>query len=129
MAFFGIALDMGTMIVGAMTIGIAVDDTIHVMNRYLQAFRSGKSVRESIHLAMTESGRAVIFTSVILTGGFSVMVLSAFMPFIYTGVFSAVIMIMALVGDLFFLPGILFLIDGTTKSIRSEERLSVEQTI
>ncbi|MCG8337860.1 MAG: MMPL family transporter [Proteobacteria bacterium] len=112
MYLLGISLNLGTMIIGAMTIGIAVDDSIHVMNRYLSAFRDGKPLRERIHLALTESGRAVIFSSIVLVLGFSVMLLGSFTPFIYTGLISAAVMVMALLGDLFFLPAILFVLDG-----------------
>src|SRR5690606_3823218 len=52
----GIPLNLGTMIVGAMTMGIAVDDAIHVMNRYLASKRAGKTTHESVTRAMTESG-------------------------------------------------------------------------
>lgn len=126
LAFLDISLDMGTMIVGAMTIGLAVDDSIHVMNRYLQAKREGKSVKESVHLAMTESGRAVIFTSLVLISGFSVMAFGSFIPFIYTGIFSGIIMFMALVGDLIFLPAVLFLVE---KEEKEEERVVNLDTI
>ncbi|MBF0240267.1 MAG: MMPL family transporter [SAR324 cluster bacterium] len=112
MELLGISLDMGTMIVGAMTMGIAVDDTIHVLNRYLQARKNNRTVETSIHLAMIESGRAVIFSSIILTAGFSVMLLGSFMPFIYMGIFSAIIIMFALIADLFFLPALLYVVDG-----------------
>jgi predicted RND superfamily exporter protein len=61
---------------------------------------------------MNESGRAVVFTSVILVVGFSVMLLGSFIPYINTGLFSAVIMGLALVGDLIVLPALLYMIDG-----------------
>jgi len=108
----GISLDLGTMIVGAMTMGIAVDDAIHVVSRYLLARSQGADVNQAIGRAMNESGRAVVFTSVILVVGFSVMLLGSFIPYINTGLFSAVIMGLALVGDLIVLPALLYMIDG-----------------
>ncbi len=108
----GIPLNLGTMIVGAMTMGIAVDDAIHVMSRYLLAKRSGASTHDAITLAMTQAGRAVVFTSIVLVTGFSVMLLGSFIPYIYTGMFAATIMALALLGDLIFLPALLYLIDG-----------------
>lgn len=107
-----IHLNLGTMIVGAMTIGIAVDDAIHVTNRYLLARRQGSHTHEAITRAMTESGRAVIFTSLVLVSGFSVMLLGSFIPYIYTGLFAATIMALALLGDLIFLPALLYWVDG-----------------
>ena len=108
----GIPLNLGTMIVGAMTMGIAVDDAIHVMNRYLSARRAGHTTDQAVARAMNESGRAVIFTSIVLVTGFSVMLLGSFIPYIYTGLFAATIMALALLGDLLFLPALLFWIDG-----------------
>lgn len=105
-------LNLGTMIVGAMTMGIAVDDAIHVMNRYLTARRQGQTSDRAIYLALTESGRAVVFTSIILVTGFSIMLLGSFIPYIYTGLFAACIMSLALLGDLLILPALLHWLDG-----------------
>jgi predicted RND superfamily exporter protein len=65
-SFMGIYMDQSTMIVGAMTMGIAVDDAIHVMNRYLVAKKSGATTQQSIEQAMNESGRAVLLSSMVL---------------------------------------------------------------
>jgi predicted RND superfamily exporter protein len=107
----GIAMDLGTMIVGAMTIGIAVDDSIHLMSRYLLRRRRGDSVIDAIRSAFSTSGKAVILTSIILVCGFSVMLLGSFVSYIYVGLFSAMIMSFALIGDLLFMPALLFLFD------------------
>ncbi len=117
----GVSLDLGTMIVGAMTIGIAVDDSIHLMSRYLLKRKRGYSVSESIELAMQSSGRAVVLTSVILVTGFSVMLLGSFISYIYVGMFSAMIMLLALIGDLLFMPAVLFIVDGLkNESVENE---------
>ena len=122
-SYAGIALDLGTMIVGAMTIGIAVDDSIHIMSRYRLMRRRGFNVDDAIKQALSSSGRAVILTSSILIIGFSVMLAGNFIPFIYVGLFSAMIMAFALLGDLIFMPALLNLVDresaretGTTKN-------------
>ena len=114
LVLLNIPLNLGTMIVGAMTMGIAVDDAIHVMNRYLLARRTGSDTHQAITRAMTEAGRAVVFTSIVLVSGFSVMLLGSFIPYIYTGLFAATIMALALVGDLIFPPALLYLVDGRT---------------
>lgn len=112
----GVAMDLGTMIVGAMTIGIAVDDSIHLMSRYLLMRRRGFDVHEAIQFALHSSGRAVILTSIILVSGFSVMLLGSFVSYIYVGLFSAMIMTLALVGDIIFMPALLYLLDGKSSS-------------
>lgn len=111
--WLGISLDQSAVIVFAMTMGIAVDDAIHVMSRYLLAKGEGASTKQSITRAMNESGRAVIFSSLVLVFGFSVLCFASFTTIIYVGLFGSIIMTLALVGDLVVLPAILYWIDGT----------------
>lgn len=115
-SFAGVAIDLGTMIVGAMTIGIAVDDAIHIMSRYRHHRKQGFSTKDSIQGAMHSAGRAVVLTSIILISGFSVMLLGSFVSYIYVGLFSAMIMALALIGDLIFMPAILYIFDYDKKS-------------
>ena len=112
----GINLDLSMLIVGAMTMGIAVDDSIHVMNRYLMSRRQGASARDAIARAMNESGRAVIFSSIVLVLGFSVLAFGSYTTVVYVGVFGSVIMALALLGDLLLLPAILYFIDDGGES-------------
>ena len=111
--WLGVLLDQSAVIVFAMTMGIAVDDAIHVMSRYLLAKEEGSSTRDSIERAMTESGRAVIFSSIVLVFGFAVLCFGSFTTVIYVGMFGSIIMTLALLGDLIFLPAILYLADGS----------------
>lgn len=111
-ALLGVYLDISTMIVGAMTMGIAVDDAIHVMSRYLLAKEAGATTHQAIQRAMNESGRAVVFSSMVLLFGFSVLCFGSFTTTIYVGLFGSIIMSLALLGDLIFLPAILYLVDG-----------------
>lgn len=110
-SMLGIDLDLGTMIVGAMTIGIAVDDAIHLMSRYRLKRQRGADVTTAISGALATSGKAVILTSIVLVCGFSVMLLGSFVSYIYVGLFSAMIMLFALIGDLIFMPALLYLFD------------------
>ncbi len=107
----GIPLDLGSMIVGAMTMGIAVDDAIHVVSRYLLAKRQGANTDQAIRRALNESGRAVVFSSIVLVLGFSVLIFANFMPIMYVGLFGASIMFLALLGDLIYLPALLYWVD------------------
>ncbi len=111
--WLGISLDQSAVIVFAMTMGIAVDDAIHVMSRYLLAKSEGASTQQSIARAMNESGRAVVFSSLVLVFGFSVLCFASFTTIIYVGLFGSIIMSFALIGDLVVLPAILYLADGT----------------
>ena len=107
-----VPLDQSAVIVFAMTMGIAVDDAIHVMSRYLLAKSEGVSTKQSIARAMNESGRAVVFSSIVLVFGFSVLCFASFTTIIYVGLFGSIIMTLALVGDLVMLPAILYWADG-----------------
>jgi len=109
--FLGIYLDQSAVIVFAMTMGIAVDDAIHVMSRYLALKKAGYSTQISVAEAMNQSGRAVIFSSIVLVCGFSVLCFGSFTTVIYVGLFGSVIMILALLGDLVFLPAMLYWLD------------------
>lgn len=111
--WLGISLDQSAVIVFAMTMGIAVDDAIHVMSRYLLAKSEGADTKQSIARAMNESGRAVIFSSLVLVFGFSVLCFASFTTIIYVGLFGSIIMTFALVGDLVVLPAILYWADGS----------------
>jgi hypothetical protein len=65
---------------------------------------------------MNESGRAVVFSSIVLVSGFSVLCFASFTTVIYVGLFGAIIMSLALLGDLLVLPAILYLVDGNHDS-------------
>jgi predicted RND superfamily exporter protein len=119
--FVGIYLDQSAVIVFAMTMGIAVDDAIHVMSRYLSIRNTGASTHHAVQRAMNESGRAVVFSSMVLVFGFSVLIFGSFTTVIYVGLFGSIIMALALLGDLVFLPAILFLVDGR-KDRQAEQR-------
>ena len=107
----GLSLDLGTIIVGAMCMGIAVDDAIHVMARYIDYKTNGYNTQDSIDFALKKSGKAVIFTSLILVFGFSAMLFASLIPTILFGVFVSLIMALALLGDLLVLPALLHIFD------------------
>lgn len=123
----GIYLDQSAVIVFAMTMGIAVDDAIHVMSRYLSIRKTGASTHHAVQRAMNESGRAVVFSSMVLVFGFSVLIFGSFTTVIYVGMFGSIIMALALLGDLVFLPAILFMVDG--KRDREKEQHNLQHNL
>ena len=112
----GVLFDQSAVLVFAMTMGLAVDDAIHVMSRYLVYKRDGASTHDSLQHAMGESGRAVLFSSMVLVFGFSVLTLGSFTTVVNVGLFGSIIMFLALLGDLIFLPAILYAVDGEDES-------------
>lgn len=107
MGILNIYLDFGSMVVAAVTMGLAVDDTIHFMSQYIHARREGKTRKEAVHFALSNAGRAILFTSVILCCGFSMMLLSTFVPNMYVGILGGTVILLALLGDLLILPGLI----------------------
>jgi hypothetical protein len=107
MGAMGTNLDVGTSIVGCMGIGIAVDDTVHFLSRYLKELRLDDNVEAAIARTTVTTGRPIVFTSVALTLGFLILLWSDFVPVIYLGLYTAMTMVVALLGDLLLLPALL----------------------
>ncbi len=107
MGFLGINLEFGTVMVACVVIGIGVDDTIHYIGRYLRKRRENIGIRESIQLALTESGKPIIFTSIILFFGFFVLLFASLTLNIYFGLLVCIAVIVALLADLFYLSAII----------------------
>jgi hypothetical protein len=110
MGFAGIPLDAATSIVAGLALGIAVDDTIHYLTRFRRELRQAKSYREALIRTTRTVGRAIVFTSVILFAGFSVLLLGTFKGTIYFGLLIGLAMAFALVGDLVLLPALLLVL-------------------
>ena len=111
MGFFEIKLRPTTAMTFAIAFGIAVDDTIHYLARFRQElFAHGGHYREANEQTLLTTGKAIVSTSLILSAGFFIMVSSNFLPSRDFGFLSAMTMLGALLGDLFFLPAVLALV-------------------
>ncbi|MCW8090292.1 MMPL family transporter [Alteromonas sp. ASW11-130] len=107
----GIPLDIMTITIAAIAMGIAVDDTIHFLHAYLQ----GKKRADAAHLqaqnasdnAFGHTGLAIVFTTTIIAIGFSLFGFSNFLPSVYFGLLTATAMLMALITDVTLLPALL----------------------
>jgi predicted RND superfamily exporter protein len=111
MGSFGITLDMGTIMVADLGLGIAVDDTIHFLGHYRRRLRSGASSRVAIEEMLGEVGKPILLTTVVLVGSFLVFVFANFMPNFYFGVLISVMIVIALLAELSLTPAILYLWD------------------
>ncbi len=107
MGALGIPLDTGTAIIAAVAIGIAVDDTMHFLSEYKEQRDMNMRVAPAIRAVLLIKGRALISSSLILCIGFSVLVLSHFVPTMNFGILTAIIMLTALIGDIVFLPSLI----------------------
>lgn len=100
--FLGIPLDMMSITIAAIAIGIGVDDTIHYIYRFKEEIKT-KSVEEAILASHLSIGSALYYTTIGIVLGFSVMMSSNFIPTIYFGVLTVFVMILLLSGSLFLL--------------------------
>ncbi len=103
MALLGIPLRLSTLILFAICLGIAVDDTIHFLARFRQEVRDGHSAEDAIRTTMTTSGRAMTLTTILLVAGFLVNISSDFLARQQFGFLAGVTLILALLGDFFLL--------------------------
>lgn len=103
----GLPLDIMTMTIAAITIGIGVHDTIHYTHRFQDEVRERGDYEAAMHESHVQVGRAMVYTTVIIIAGFSILTLSNFMPTIYFGLLTGVAMAFALVSNLFLLPVLL----------------------
>jgi predicted RND superfamily exporter protein len=108
MGWMNIPLDMMTITIAAITIGIGVDDTIHYIHRFQREFGLDASYRHGVIRCHGSIGRAIYYTSITVTVGFSILTLSNFIPTIYFGLLTGLAMILALLGNLFLLPLLIF---------------------
>jgi predicted RND superfamily exporter protein len=107
MGWMDIPLDMMTITIAAISIGIAVDDTIHYIHRFRLEYKKTEDLKQSVINAHKSIGRAMFYTSTIIMIGFSVLVLSSFIPTIYFGLLTVIAMFMAIAADLLLLPVLL----------------------
>ena len=105
-----IPLDMMTITIAAITIGIAVDNSIHYIYRFKEEFENFKDYNKTINLCHSTVGRAILNTSITIVFGFSILVLSKFIPTIYFGIFTGLAMLLAMVSVLTLLPSLILLI-------------------
>ncbi|MBY4677710.1 efflux RND transporter permease subunit [Marinobacterium arenosum] len=104
MGWVGIPLDMMTITIAAITVGIGVDDTIHYIHRFREEFPKDRDYRATMYRCHGSIGKAMFYTSVIIIAGFSILALSNFTPTIYFGLLTSLAMFSALMGALLLLP-------------------------
>ena len=102
-----IPLDMMTITIAAITIGIAVDNSIHYIYRFKEEFNNIKNYEKTINYCHSTVGIAILNTSITIVFGFSILVFSNFIPTIYFGIFTGIAMLLAMISVLTLLPALL----------------------
>jgi len=106
----GIPLDMMTITIAAITIGIAVDNSIHYIYRFKEEFSKIKDYNETLKKCHSTVGVAILNTSITIVFGFSILVLSKFIPTIYFGMFTGLAMLLAMISVLTLLPSLILIV-------------------
>ncbi len=109
MGWMGIPLDMMTITIAAISVGIAVDDTIHYIYRFREEIKKDGDYIGAMHRCHESIGHAMYYTSITIIIGFSILALSNFWPTIYFGVFTGLAMLIAIIAALTLLPYLIIL--------------------
>jgi hypothetical protein len=117
MGWLGIPLDISTVMIAAIAIGIVVDDTIHLLYTYKRERLRGNAVDTSLRRAFSEVGLAVLTTTIILTVGFGSLLPARFIPTAYFGGLSALTVLAAAVADILLLPALILVLNR--RSVKS----------
>ncbi|MDX1491119.1 MAG: MMPL family transporter [Pseudohongiellaceae bacterium] len=107
MGWLQIPLDIMTITIAAIAVGIGVDNTIHYMHRFKREFYHIGNYKETMYYCHDSIARAMYFTSMTIVAGFSILVLSNFIPTIVFGLLTSIAMLVALLGSLTLLPQLL----------------------
>jgi len=112
---FNIYLDPAPAVIFTIALGIAVDDTIHLISRYLEELNRGYACYEAIERATAHTITSVLNTSIVLVAGFSIFIFSSFPANNTFGLLGSIIILVALMADLLFTPVMLSLLKPGTK--------------
>jgi predicted RND superfamily exporter protein len=107
MPILRISLDIGTVMVAGIALGLVVDDTIHFLFRFKLEIKRTNNVKIAIAHSIASTGRPVVFSSIVLSLGFFVLVFASLKPIIHFGILSSTVILLAMLFDLVVLPAIL----------------------
>ena len=105
----GIPLDMMTITIAAITIGIAVDNSIHYIYRFKEEFMRNNDYIKTLKICHSTVGVAILNTSITIVFGFSILIFSKFIPTIYFGIFTGIAMLLAMISVLTLLPTLILI--------------------
>jgi predicted RND superfamily exporter protein len=121
MGWLGIPLDMMTITIAAIGVGLADDDTIHYIHRFKHEVQAEGSYQVALHRSHDSIGHAIYYTTVTLVIGFSILSLSSFVPTVYFGLLTVLAITMALFASLTVLPQLLVVTKPYGKERKARE--------
>jgi len=110
MGWMNISLNVATIMLASVALGVVDDDTIHFISRYRRETRDGRSGQEAIEIATAHEGRASLTTAIINSCAFAVLSLSAYKPTAWFGSLLALTMVVAFLAEVFILPATIVLL-------------------
>jgi predicted RND superfamily exporter protein len=110
MGWLGIKLDMANILIGTVALGLAVDDTIHFFHVFRKYYKESQNVLKAATDTMLTTGRAMVFTTLVLVSGFWLFMLSSFQNLIHFGLLTGISLIVALLADILFVPAMMEMI-------------------
>jgi predicted RND superfamily exporter protein len=116
MGYAGISLDMMTVTMAAICIGIGVDDAIHYLHRFKIELANATTTAEAVAESHQTIGKAMYFTTMTIMGGFSILAMSNFVPTVYFGLLTSLAMGLALLANLVLLPALLMVFCSPPKN-------------
>lgn len=126
MGWFDLRINMGAAMIAAVSMGLAVDASIHYITEFLEERAKGHGVFESIDIVHQSAGRAMVFSTLALMVGFSALCFSQFIPLVYFGVLMGLSMFGGMLGNLILLPLLLRLWSGREETARERLPLAAE---
>ena len=113
MGWLGLPLEMFSLLIGSIALSLAVDDTIHFMHGFRNAHERSGDVAQAVHATLTTTGQALLFTSIVLSLGFSIYVFSDLNNLTNFGALTAFAIMMAFVADILVAPALMAWVKGT----------------
>jgi predicted RND superfamily exporter protein len=111
-----IPMDFSNILVGSVAIGLVVDDTIHFMHNFRRYLEQSGNVQEAVQLTLQTTGRAILITSIVLSGGFFICMLAEMKNTYYYGLLTGSAVVLALVADFFLTPALMMIVHRKDKS-------------
>lgn len=110
MGYFGLPLDMFTMLIGSISIGLVVDDTIHFMHNFRRYHLNCGDVNQAVRETLHSTGRAIVVTTIVLCLGFFIFMAASMENLFRFGLITGITIFLALLGDLFLAPALMKLL-------------------
>jgi predicted RND superfamily exporter protein len=107
MGWFGIPLEVFTMLIGSIALGLAVDDTVHFMHNFRRYFEQSGDVHHAVRETLATTGQALLFTSIVLSSGFFIFMFASLKMLFHFGLLTGITIIVAFLADLLLAPALM----------------------